>query len=160
MLVDTVRSLANYGSAKKYVFRYKGRNSRLDEIQAAVLDVKLKHLDDDNILRRKVAKMYLDGITNPKVILPQVPDWNANVFHQFPIRAKERDKLQQYLKDNGVGTTIHYPIPPHRQLAFKEWNSFSFPVTERIHDEELSIPMGPVLSQEQIQYVLDIINQW
>jgi dTDP-4-amino-4,6-dideoxygalactose transaminase len=116
-VADTVRSLANYGSSKKYVFQYQGRNSRLDEIQAAMLNVKLKYLDEDNQARKAVAKKYIEGITNTKIVLPKVNDWDANVFHIFPIRTERRDDLQKYLADNGIQTIIHYPIPPHKQ----EW---------------------------------------
>jgi dTDP-4-amino-4,6-dideoxygalactose transaminase len=157
---DTVRSLANYGSAKKYVFKYQGRNSRLDEIQAAVLGVKLRHLDADNELRRTVAKRYIAEIKNPVIILPTVDDWTGNVFHIFPVRTKRRDELQKYLADNGVQTIIHYPIPPHKQECYKEWNKLSFLITEQIHTEELSLPLSPVLTDEEVRYVTDVINRW
>ena len=159
-LANVVRTLANYGSSKKYVFDYCGRNSRLDEIQAAVLSVKLKHLDEDNERRRKVARCYLDGIKNPAVTLPRVPDWDANVFHIFPVLCERRDELQQYLKDNGVQTLIHYPIPPHKQKCYADWNGWSFPVSEKIHREELSLPFSPALTAEEIQTVIDLINRW
>jgi dTDP-4-amino-4,6-dideoxygalactose transaminase len=159
-LASAIRSIANYGSSKKYVFKYKGRNSRLDEIQSAVLDVKLKYLDDDNNLRKKVAKKYVDGINNPKIILPTVGDWKSMVFHIFPIRTGKRDELQTYLAEKEIQTLIHYPIPPHKQECYREWNHMSFPITEQIHKEELSLPMSPVLTKEQIQYVIDAVNQW
>jgi dTDP-4-amino-4,6-dideoxygalactose transaminase len=159
-LADTVRTLANYGSSRKYVFDYCGRNSRLDEIHAAVLSVKLKHLDEDNEARREVAQYYLDHIDNPAVILPQVPDWKANVFHIFPILCERRDDLQAYLKEHGVQTIIHYPIPPHKQKCYEEWNSLSLPVTEKIHREELSLPMSPAMSLDEAQTVCDLINAW
>ena len=159
-LAKVVRTLANYGSSKKYVFDYCGRNSRLDEIQAAILSIKLKHLDDDNELRRQVARYYLEHIDNPAVTLPQVPDWDANVFHIFPVLCERRDALQQYLKDNGVQTLIHYPIPPHKQKCYADWNGWSFPVSERIHREELSLPFSPALTAEEIQTVIDLINRW
>ena len=159
-LATTIRSLANYGSQKKYVFKYCGRNSRLDEIQAAILDVKLKHLDADIALRKSVAKKYIEGIQNPKIFLPKVFDWNQHVFHIFPILCEQRNELQQYLESNGIGTNIHYPIPPHKQECYKEWNELSLPVTEKIHSEELSLPMSPCLTEKQIQYVIDIINKW
>ena len=159
-LAKTIRSLANYGSQKKYVFQYCGRNSRLDEIQAAILDVKLKHLDADVALRKSVAKKYIEGIKNPKVILPKVLDWNQHVFHIFPILCEQRDELQKYFESNGIGTNIHYPIPPHKQECYKEWNLLSLPVTEKIHKEELSIPMSPCLTLEQINYVINTINKW
>lgn len=160
VLAKTIRSLANYGSQKKYVFQYTGRNSRLDEIQAAILDVKLKHLDDDVVLRKSVAKRYIEGITNSKITLPKVTDWNAHVFHIFTVLCEQRDELQKYLEDKGIGTNIHYPIPPHKQECYKEWNCMSLPVTERIHREELSLPMSPCLSDEQIQFVIDCVNNF
>ena len=159
-LANVVRTLANYGSSKKYVFDYCGRNSRLDEIQAAILSVKLKHLDEDNELRRQVARYYLEHIDNPAILLPQVPDWNANVFHIFPVQCERRNDLQQYLKDNGVQTLIHYPIPPHKQKCYADWNGWSFPVSERIHREELSLPMSPALTREEVNTVVDLLNQW
>lgn len=160
LLAQTVRSLANYGSSKKYVFHYKGRNSRLDEIQAAILDVKLKYLDEDNQLRKDVAKYYIEHINNPAVILPNVMDWNAHVFHIFPIRCAKRDRLQQYLTENRVQTNINYPIPPHKQTCYKEWNALSFPITEQIHNEELSLPMSPVMQEKDIQIIVELINKW
>ena len=159
-LAQAVRSLANYGSQKKYVFKYQGRNSRLDEIQAAVLDTKLKYLDNDVALRRQVAKKYIDGIKNPLVILSIIKDWNAHVFHIFTVRCERRDDLQKYLTDHDIGTNIHYPIPPHKQECYKEWNSLSFPITEKIHKEELSLPMSPTLTNEQVEYVINCVNEW
>lgn len=160
LLAKTIRSLANYGSQKKYVFQYCGRNSRLDEIQAAILDVKLKHLDQDVALRKVVAKKYIEGIKNPKITLPKIQDWNAHVFHIFPILCENRDELQKYLTEKEIGTNIHYPIPPHKQECYKEWNGISLPVTEKIHQQELSIPMSPCLTDEQIKFVIDIINSF
>ncbi|MCR5765828.1 MAG: DegT/DnrJ/EryC1/StrS family aminotransferase [Treponema sp.] len=159
-VADTVRALANYGSKVKYVFDYTGRNSRLDEIQAAILDVKLKYLDQDNDKRKKVAKLYYEGIKNPAVILPETKDFTSNVFHLFPILTKKRDELQQYLKSKEIGTVIHYPIPPHKQKCYEAWNNLSFPITERIHNSELSLPMGPAITEEQVRYVIDTINEW
>lgn len=159
-LADTIQALANYGSAKKYVFRYIGRNSRLDEIQAAVLDVKLRHLDEDNALRRQVARYYIEHIMHPDIILPEVENWDRHVFHIFPIRSSRRDELQKYLSENGIQTIIHYPIPPHKQECYKDWNSRSFPITEKIHAEELSLPMSPVMEEEEIRTVVDTINRW
>lgn len=159
-LAEAVRSLANYGSQKKYVFKYQGRNSRLDEIQAAVLDVKLKHLDEDVALRKSVAKRYIEGIKNPKITLPKVFDWKQHVFHIFPILCEKRDELQKYLAEKEIGTNIHYPVPPHRQECYKEWNGLSFPVTERIHAQELSLPMSPCLKDEQVDWVIDCVNEW
>jgi len=159
-LAIAIRTLANYGSSQKYVFKYHGRNSRLDEIQAAVLNVKLRHLDEDNNLRKQVAKRYINGIKNPNIVLPDIDDWNSNVFHIFPIRTVKRDEFQLYLVDKGIQTLIHYPIPPHKQECYKEWNNLSLPITEQIHREELSLPMSPVLTDDQIQFVVDAINQW
>lgn len=159
-LAAVVRAVANYGSQRKYVFKYCGRNSRLDEIQAAVLDVKLKHLDEDVAIRKQVARRYIDGIKNPAIITPIVKDWDAHVFHIFTVRCAERDRLQQYLTENGIQTIIHYPIPPHKQECYKEWNDFSFPITEQIHAEELSLPMSPVMSDEEVQMVIEIVNSF
>lgn len=159
-LADTVRALANYGSSKKYVFDYKGRNSRLDEIQAAVLSVKLKHLDSDNEARKRVAQFYMDNISNKEIVLPQVSNWNANVFHIFPIRCKNRDKLQNYLTENGVQTLIHYPIPPHQQSCYPEYNSLSFPITEQIHREILSLPISPVLEEDDVIEIVKLLNRF
>ena len=159
-LAEIVRSVANYGSTRKYVFKYIGRNSRLDEIQAAVLDVKLKHLDEDIAIRKEIAKYYINHITNPNIITPIIKDWDAHVLHIFTIRCKYRDELQKYLTENGVQTIIHYPIPPHKQECYKEWNNLSFPITEQIHNEELSLPMSPVMTKEEVNSVIDILNKW
>lgn len=159
-IAKTIRSLANYGSSKKYVFDYTGRNSRLDEIQAAILDAKLKHLEEDNARRKQVAKMYISGIKNPEIILPAVPDFNSNVFHIFPILSKKRDDLQKYLEQNDIGTVIHYPIPPHKQKCYADWNSLNLPITEMLHERELSLPIGPTVTDEQVRYVIGTINNW
>ena len=159
-LALVVRSLANYGSSKKYVFEYQGMNSRLDEIQAAVLDVKLKHLDVDNDWRKQVARYYLENITNPAVRLPQVPDWEANVFHIFPILTNRRDDLQKQLLEKGIHSLIHYPIPPHQQACYREFNALNLPLTERISAEELSLPISPVLELDEMRYVVEVINAW
>ena len=159
-LAKVIRALANYGSAQKYVFKYTGRNSRLDEIQAAVLDVKLKYLDEDTEVRKHIAKYYIDNIKHSEIITPQINDWNAHVFHLFPIRCKRRNELQQYLTDNGIGTVIHYPIPPHKQECYKDWNNLSFPITEQIHNEELSLPMSPCLTMKDVEYIVDILNRF
>ena len=159
-LAKAIRSLANYGSSKKYVFQYQGRNSRLDEIQAAVLDVKLKYLDEDVALRQNVAKRYIAEIKNPKVRLPVVPDFAAHAFHLFPIFCENRDELQKYLTEKGIGTNIHYPIPPHQQECYTEWTSLSLPITEKIHREELSLPMSPCLTEEQVDWVVQCVNKW
>lgn len=159
-LAKAIRSLANYGSSKKYVFQYQGRNSRLDEIQAAVLDVKLKYLDEDVALRQNVAKRYIAEIKNSKVRLPVVPDFAAHAFHLFPIFCENRDELQKYLAEKGIGTNIHYPIPPHQQECYNEWNGLNLPVTEKIHREELSLPMSPCLTVDQVDWVIQCVNEW
>lgn len=160
-LAKAIRALANYGSNEKYVNIYQGLNSRLDEIQAAVLDVKLKYIDDENDQRRKIAKRYIAEITNPKIILPENPEnEKEHVWHVFVIRANERDSLQQYLTDNGIQTIIHYPIPPHQQKAYKEWNGLSFPITEKIHAEVLSLPISSVLEDQDVKTIIDILNNY
>ena len=159
-LANLVRAVANYGSYKKYVFKYCGRNSRLDEIQAAVLGVKLKYLDEDVAIRKEVAKYYIKNITHTQIITPIVADWDAHVFHIFPILCKQRDKLQKYLSENGIQTIIHYPVPPHKQECYKDWNDMSFPITEQIHNEELSLPISPVLDLDELAYVVKIINKY
>ena len=159
-LADTIRALANYGSSKKYVFEYTGRNSRLDEIQAAILDVKLRHLDEDVALRQSVAQRYCAEITNPKIALPSISDWKAHAFHLFPVRCAERDRLQQYLSEQGIQTIIHYPIPPHKQECYRQMNHLSLPVTEQIHNEELSLPISPVMSEEEISAVINAVNKF
>lgn len=157
-LAAAVRALANYGSQKKYVFKYTGRNSRLDEIQAAVLDVKLKYLVEDNAHRKEVAKYYIENIKNPLITLPDTLPYESNAFHLFPILCEKRDELQKYLDENGVGTVIHYPIPPHKQECYKEWNHMSFPITEYIADHELSLPIGPSISIDEVVKVIRLIN--
>lgn len=157
-LAATVRSLANYGSARKYVFDYQGCNSRLDEIQAAVLDVKLKYLDADNAMRRSVARYYIDNVNNPAITLPTLDFWQHCVFHIFPVLCENRDKLQDYLAANGVQTVIHYPIPPHKQRCYEHINNLSLPVTERIHREELSIPCSQILEKEEVEAVVELLN--
>lgn len=159
-IADMVRKLANYGSHIKYVFDQQGLNSRLDEIQAAILDVKLKHLDEDTQYRREIAKFYIDNIKHPDIKLPFIKDWNAHVFHIFTIQSPRRDELQKYLTENGIQTLVHYPIPPHKQKCYNEWNHLSFPITEQIHNEELSLPMSPVLSKEDLNLIVDIINNF
>lgn len=159
-IANLVRVLANYGSSKKYVFDYIGENSRLSELDASILDVKLKHLDEDNSRRKEIAKKYYAEIKNPLIKWPHVLPEEENVFHIFPIFTERRDELQQYLKDKEIETIIHYPIPPHKQTAYAEWNNLSFPVTEKIHLQELSLPMSPVMTDEQIQYVINTINEW
>ena len=172
-LAATIRALANYGSQKKYVFKYTGRNSRLDEIQAAVLDVKLRHLDEDLKARQTIANYYYDHINNPLITLPKrLPD-SENVYHLFPILVKgdgqlaigdRRDKLQAYLAENGVGTVIHYPIAPHKQECYANevWNTpqLSLPITEQIADNELSLPISPTMTMDEAAEVVQLINDW
>jgi len=164
-LANTIRALANYGSQKKYVFKYVGRNSRLDEFQAAVLDVKLKHLDEDNNHRKDIAHYYIDNIKNSKITLPITMDRESNVFHIFPILCEQRDELQKYLLENGVQTIIHYPIPPHQQECYQsnfklQFLNFKFEITELIHNEELSLPISPVMSLEDAKVVVELINKF
>jgi dTDP-4-amino-4,6-dideoxygalactose transaminase len=159
-LAAAVRALANYGSSKKYVFKYTGRNSRLDEIQAAVLDVKLKYLIEDNAHRKEVAKYYIENISNPLISLPDTLPYESNAFHLFPILCEKRDELQKYLEDNGVGTVIHYPIPPHKQECYKEWNDMSLPITEYIADHELSLPIGPSITMDDVAVVTNLLNNF
>ena len=165
-LAAAVRALANYGSQKKYVFKYAGRNSRLDEIQAAVLDVKLKYLVEDNLHRKEVAHYYYEHLNNPLVTLPDLLPDEQNAYHLFPILVGggKRDALHDYLEQNGVGTVCHYPIAPHKQecYATEAWNNpqLSLPITERLADEELSLPIGPVISLEEVKKVVDLINRF
>lgn len=160
-LTKTIRALANYGSNKKYVNIYQGLNSRLDEIQAAVLDIKLKYIDEENEVRRKIARQYISEISNSNIILPENPEnENEHVWHIFLIRTEKRDELQAYLTENGVQTLIHYPIPPHKQEAYKDWNSQSFPISEKIHQEVLSLPISPVMENEEIAKVIELLNKF
>ncbi|MBW4740426.1 DegT/DnrJ/EryC1/StrS family aminotransferase [Prevotella melaninogenica] len=158
-LVQTIRSLANYGSTRKYEFSFKGKNSRMDEIQAAVLNVKLPYLDKENQRRKQIAKAYLEGINNPQTTLIKDND-RDNVYHIFPILCPSRNRLQQYLKDNGIETMIHYPIPPHQQEAYKEWNEQHYPITEFIHQQELSLPCNPTMTDEEVYQIIDSINMY
>ena len=159
-LAKAIRALANYGSQKKYVFKYTGRNSRLDEIQAAVLDVKLKYLDQDNQHRKDMAKLYINGIKNPLITLPDTLPDEQNVFHLFPILCERRDELQEYLKEQGIGTVIHYPIPPHKQECYKDWNNISLPITESLANKELSLPIGPTITAKEVETIIKLINDF
>lgn len=159
-LFRKVKAIANYGSDRKYHHIYKGVNSRLDEIQAAILDIKLAHLDADNAKRREIAKIYRKSITNPKIILPQAYDENACVWHCFVVRTDKRDEFQQYLSDNGVQTIIHYPTPPHKQGAYKEWENHSYPISEEIHRTIISLPISPVMSDEEVNKVIEVVNAY
>ncbi|MBW8523155.1 DegT/DnrJ/EryC1/StrS family aminotransferase [Chryseobacterium chendengshani] len=160
-LAKAMRALANYGSNQKYINIYQGLNSRLDEIQAAVLDVKLKYIDTENTRRREIAEKYISKIKNPNIILPQLPiNGNEHVWHLFVIRIQDREKLQNYLAENGVQTLIHYPIPPHKQEAYQEMNDLIFPITEKIHNEVLSLPISPVMTDEDVEMVIGFINNY
>lgn len=166
-LASIVLSLGNYGSSRKYVFEHKGRNSRIDELQAAVLDIKLKYLDEDNARRKVIAERYISEIDNPKITIPGVTNAKSakaiyalgdNVWHIFPILCAERDRLQEYLLDKGVQTAIHYPIPPHRQKAYSNWNSLQLPITEKIHREELSLPCNQTMTDKDVDEVIRLVN--
>ena len=168
-LAEVIRALGNYGSARKYVFDYQGRNSRMDEIQAAVLDVKLAHLDETNERRQDLAQLYLKylgedkrtGMQSLKVIPSNLySPKESNVVHIFPILSSRRDELQQYLKENGVGTMIHYPIPPHQQKCYAEWNHLHLPITEKIHQQELSLPCNQCMEEEDVERIAELIRKF
>ena len=159
-LFNKIKAIANYGSDYKYHHICKGVNSRMDEIQAALLDVKLSHLDADNARRRKIAKYYRENIVNPKIILPKTYDENAHVWHVFVIRTKNRDELCKYLDEHGIQTNIHYPVPPHKQGAYNEWHDMSLPITEEIHRTVVSLPISPVLTDEEAKTITGVINDW
>lgn len=159
-LVDTVRAMANYGSQRKYVFKYTGRNSRLDELQAAVLAVKLRYLDEDNARRQTIADIYNAEISNPLISLPVAMPKAQNVYHIYPVLCPNRDQLQAYLAQHEIQTLIHYPIPPHQQECYREWKHLSLPVTEEIHRQELSLPMSPVMTIEEARRVVEVVNRF
>lgn len=159
-LADMVRALGNYGSERKYIFSHIGMNSRMDETQAAVLLAKLPYLDAENARRRDNAAYYIDNIHNDWVLTPTREYWEQSVFHIFPVLSPYRDALQQYLKEHGVQTDIHYPLPPHRQRCYAEWASLSLPVTERIHREELSLPVSQVVSDDERALIARLINEF
>lgn len=168
-LAEVIRALGNYGSARKYVFDYQGRNSRMDEIQAAVLDVKLKHLNETNERRQNLAQLYLKylgedkraGMQSHEVIPSNLySPKESNVVHIFPILSSRRDELQQYLKENGVGTMIHYPIPPHQQKCYAEWNHLHLPITEKIHQQELSLPCNQCMEEEDMERIAELIRKF
>ena len=159
-LAAVIRALANYGSQKKYIFKYVGMNSRMAETDAAVLNVKLKYLDDDNHSRQKLATYYYANISNPLITLPKQINDENNVYHQFPIFCEYRDELQKYLAVNGIQTLIHYPIPPHKQECYKDKNECFFPITEKIHDQELSIPMNQVISWTEATEIVKVLNNF
>ena len=153
-------SLRNYGSEKKYYNEYIGVNSRLDELQAGFLNLKLPNLDADNEKRRAIAKRYLNEIKNDKIELPFWDLSNNHVFHLFVIRTGNRAELQEYLTQNNIQTAIHYPVPPHQQKAFSDWNTLSFPITEKIHNEVLSLPMSPVLTESEVDFIVAVLNTY
>lgn len=160
-LATAIRALANYGSNQKYINILQGLNSRLDEIQASVLDVKLKYLDEDNTKRRLIAQRYCSGIKNPKIILPDIPENNkSHVWHLFVIRTKNRKELQCFLEKNNIQSIIHYPIPPHKQKCYEEYNHLSYPITEQLSEEVLSIPISQVMTNEEVEYVINSLNQF
>lgn len=163
-LATIARSLSNYGSQEKYVNDFRGYNSRLDEIQAAVLSVKLDHLEADNQIRREFADSYLKGIKNPSILLPNIPEncvassWDEHVWHLFVIRHRHREALKDYLIQKGIETQVHYPVPPHRQNAYSHSSQLSLPITEAIHDEVLSLPLNPALAGTDISRVIEVLN--
>lgn len=166
-LAQVIRALANYGSKKKYVNEYQGLNSRLDEIQAAFLDVKLKYLETDNLYRRQIAQFYCENISHPEIILPAGSDFFiselsnlTHVWHLFVVRTSKRQNLQDYLTKSGIQTLIHYPIPPHKQLAYNNWNDMQFKITEKIHQQVLSLPVSPVMTNEDVEKVVEVINSF
>lgn len=168
-LEEVIRAIGNYGSKTKYINEYQGLNSRLDEIQAAILRIKLSRLDADNLKRCKIAKCYCENIVNPDIILPVKKDFfqlesrdflPSHVFHLFVISHPHRDELQKYFWKNGIQTLIHYPIPPHKQRAYKEWNNLNYPITEEIHNRVLSLPISPVMRREEVDYVVEILNKF
>jgi dTDP-4-amino-4,6-dideoxygalactose transaminase len=160
-LASVIRAIANYGTTEKYVNTFKGLNSRLDELQAGILNIKLKHIDRENHLRRQIAKRYINEIVNCKIILPENPSNELeHVWHVFVIRCENRDSLKYFLEKNDIQTIIHYPIPPHKQNAYKELNKLSFPITEKIHTEVLSLPISSILTEEEVSFVISTINKF
>lgn len=161
-IAEKARAIRNYGSLVKYENLYKGMNSRLDEIQSGILSVKLLHLETDNEKRRNVARYYLENIKNSVVTLPKIAsdDQKSHVWHLFVIRSKKRDDLKKYLSEKGIETVIHYPVPPHKQVAYRELNDLSFPVSEQLHQEVLSLPISPVMTEAEMKLVVDTINSY
>ena len=157
-LADIIRTIGNYGSHQKYVHNYLGRNSRMDELQAAMLDVKLQYLDADNVRRKEIATLYINKVKNPQVRMPLMD--RDSVWHIFPVICPRRDNLQQYLREHGVETQIHYPIPPHKQKCYVDWNHLSFPITEQIHAQELSLPCHQAMTQEEADRIVDLLNDF
>ncbi len=159
-LAERIKALRNYGSQQKYVFDYQGFNSRLDDIQAAILSIKLPHLDTENQYRRSIAKRYLSEINNPKITLPPTDSVDEDSWHLFVVRVSERDSFRAFLNEKGIGTDIHYPVPPHQQLAYKEFSHLSLPITEKIHREIVSLPLNTALTDEEVAYIIDSINKY
>jgi dTDP-4-amino-4,6-dideoxygalactose transaminase len=159
-LADRMRALRNYGSNEKYIFDYQGYNSRLDEIQAAILSLKLPNLDAENEYRRKIAKRYLTEIYNPKIILPSHNSVDSDVWHLFVVQTLEREKFRTFLFEKGIGTDIHYPIAPHKQLAYKCWENWSLPITEKIHEQVVSLPLNTALTDPEISYIIHFLNHF
>jgi dTDP-4-amino-4,6-dideoxygalactose transaminase len=159
-LANVISALRNYGSHEKYKNKYQGLNSRLDEIQAAFLNVKLKYIQKDIDVRRRVANYYLENIKNPNITLPKVFEQDGHVWHLFVIRTSKREELQKHLSENGVQTLIHYPIPPHKQKAYKEYNTLSFPLTEQLHEGVLSLPLSGIMKEEEIERIVQMVNSF
>lgn len=157
-LAEVIKSIRNYGSEKKYHNKYKGVNSRLDEIQAAVLTVKLKHLDNENRRRQEIAETYLSEIKNGKIILPFISENCGHVWHLFVIKLKSRNDFQKYMTENNIQTLIHYPIAPHKQKAYSEINNQNYPITEQIHNEVISLPISPVMTNNEVEHVIKMCN--
>ena len=159
-LARTIRALGNYGSHKKYENIYQGVNSRLDEIQAAMLNVKLPYLQAETKQRQYICNRYLNEINNTKIILPKFVDINSHVWHLFVVRCNNRDTFQKHLQENGINTLIHYPVPPHKQQAYKEWNNISLPITEKIHSQVLSLPVDPTMCESYIDLIINVVNSY
>lgn len=157
-LAERVRALRNYGSAEKYIFDVQGINSRLDEMQAAILNIKLSDLQSTNKIRQQIAKRFLTEIKNPKVILPFSETAEMDAWHLFVLRVKDREHFKEYLKVNMIGSDLHYPVAPHKQLAYKDWNNESYPISEQIHNEVISLPMNQTLTDEEVTYIIEKIN--
>ena len=160
VLAKTIAAIRNYGSEKKYENIYRGLNSRLDEIQAAFLNVKLKYIQKDIEARREVANYYLENIKNPEILLPTMLSEEGHVWHLFVIRSSRRDDLQKYLAEKGIQTLIHYPIPPHKQEAYEAYNNLSFPITEQIHEEVLSLPLSAIITKEDMNKIVKVLNDY
>ena len=159
-LAERMRALRNYGSSEKYIFDYQGFNSRMSEIQAAILNVKLAYLDTENLYRQNIAKRYLDEMKNDKVILPACKLVENDVWHLFVVRVTERDNFRKYLSENGIGTDIHYPIAPHKQLAYQDWQNLQLSITEKIHETVVSLPLNTTLTHQEVSYIISIVNNY